>query len=260
MSNPNWVHFILHEPDGSLRSAVTAFVPDERHVLMVVLLKPNVSYNQELAAAAQVQAATQSAHYQNASTVTTGEPEIEKDISDYVQSALRTLIPLAAVLMALILLLTFRVRWRLLPFAILGIGMVWAFGLVGYFGIPLTFATLTALPVLMGVGMDYSIQMHAHVEEEVVLNRAAHPIQAAARGLGPALLIVTFDAVFAFMALWFSKVPAVRQFGSLMIIGIIAVCLCSLMLTLSVLGIREYRSPTRRRDRNPGALSGLWSA
>ena len=204
-----------------------------------------------------MQAATQSAHYQNASTVTTGEPEIEKDISDYVQSALRTLIPLAAVLMALILLLTFRVRWRLLPFAILGIGMVWAFGLVGYFGIPLTFATLTALPVLMGVGMDYSIQMHARVEEEVVLNRAAHPIQAAARGLGPALLIVTFDAVFAFMALWFSKVPAVRQFGSLMIIGIIAVCLCSLMLTLSVLGIREYRSPTRRRDRNPGALSGL---
>ena len=42
MSNPNWVHFVLHEPDGALRSAVTAFVPDDRHVLMAVLLKPNI--------------------------------------------------------------------------------------------------------------------------------------------------------------------------------------------------------------------------
>jgi hypothetical protein len=107
----------------------------------------------------------------------------------------------------------------------------------------------------MGVGMDYSIQMHARIEEEVELNRASHPIQSAARGLGPALLIVTFDAVFAFMALWFAKVPAVRQFGSLMIVGIIAVCICSLMLTLAVLGIREHRSPTRPKDLSSGILS-----
>ena len=88
------------------------------------------------------------------------------------------------------------------------------------------------------------------------MNRAGHPIQAAARGLGPALLIVTFDAVFAFAALWFSKVPAVRQFGSLMVIGIIAVCVCSLMLTLAILGIREYRSPTPP-SRGIGSLGRL---
>lgn len=257
LSNPRWVHFILHDPNGKLRSVVSAFVPDEHHVLMAILLKPHLSFNQQLAAAKRIQSVTQGAHYQHATTLTTGVPEIEKEVSDYMRSALRTLVPLAALLMAGILLLAFKVRWRLLPFAVLGVGMVWAFGLVGWFGVPLTFATLTAMPVLMGVGMDYSIQMHARIEEEVVRNRAPHPIQAAARGLGPALLIVTFDAVFAFMALWFAKVPAVRQFGSLMIIGIIAVCLCSIMLTLSVLGIREYRSPTPPRERRPGLLSGV---
>jgi predicted RND superfamily exporter protein len=257
LSNPRWMHFILHEPDGRLRSAVTDFIPDQHHALMAVLLRPNLSFNQELAAAARVQAITGSAHYQNATTITTGVPEIEKDVNDYIRNGLRELVVLAALLMAFILLVAFRVRWRLLPFVILGIGMVWAFGLVGYLGIPLTFATLTAIPVLMGVGMDYSIQMHARIEEEVELNRAAHPIQSAARGLGPALLIVTFDAVFAFMALWFSKVPAVRQFGSLMVIGIIAVCTCSLMLTLAVLGIREYRSPTKPKNVRDGTLSRI---
>ena len=59
------------------------------------------------------------------------------------------------------------------------------------------------------------------------------------------------------MALWFAKVPAVRQFGSLMIIGIIAVCICSIVLTLAILGIREYRSPTRPGDYGPGRLGRL---
>ncbi len=257
LSNPKWVQFILHNPDGSLRSSVTPFVPNERHVLMAILLKPNLTFNQEVEAAATVQAITGPARYQNATTVTTGVPEIEKEIGDYLRSGLRTLGLIAAFVMVVILLLTFKVRWRLLPFGILAIGLIWAFGLVGYFGVPLTFATITALPVLMGVGMDYSIQMHARVEEEVVLNRAPHPIQSAARGLGPALLVVTFDAVFAFMALWFAKVPAVRQFGSLMIVGIVAVCTCGILLTLAVLGIREYRSPTTGKDFSTSALSRL---
>lgn len=255
LSNPRWVHFILHGPDGHVRSAVSAFVPDDRHVLMAVFLKSDLTFNQELAAAARVQAITGSAHYSNATTVTTGVPEIEKDVSSYIRTGLRDLVALAAVVMCLILVLAFRVRWRLLPLGVLGVGMIWAFGLVGFLGIPLTFATLTAVPVLMGVGIDYSIQMHARIEEEVCLNRSSHPIQSAARGLGPALLIVTFDAVFAFAALWFARVPAVRQFGSLMVVGIIAVCCCSLLLTLAILGIREYRSPTNARDLSAGALS-----
>jgi len=105
--------------------------------------------------------------------------------------------------------------------------------------------------------MDYAIQMHSRIEEEVILDRAAHPIQAAARGLGPALLVVTFDAVFAFMALWFAKTPAIREFGSLLVIGIIAVCVCSIIATLAVLGIREYKSPTKGKDFSQGRLSRI---
>ena len=157
--------------------------------------------------------------------------------------------------MMTILLLSFTVRWRLLAFAIVALGLVWGFGLVGYFHVPLTLATIAALPVLLGVGMDYAIQMHSRIEEEVILDRAAHPIQAAARGLGPALLVVTFDAVFAFMALWFAKTPAIREFGSLLVIGIIAVCVCSIIATLAVLGIREYKSPTKGKDFSQGRLS-----
>jgi uncharacterized protein len=117
--------------------------------------------------------------------------------------------------------------------------------------------TIAGLPVMLGVGIDYAIQVHARIEEEVVVDRAAHPIQETSRNLGPALLVVTFDAIFAFAALRFSQVPMIRHFGLLLAVGIAAICLCSIIMPLSVLGIREYRSPTKGRDFRQGRLGQL---
>ena len=55
------------------------------------------------------------------------------------------------------------------------VGVVWAFGLAGYLGIPLTIVTIAGLPVMLGVGIDYAIQMHARVEEEAVIDRSRAP-------------------------------------------------------------------------------------
>ena len=59
-----------------------------------------------------------------------------------------------------------------------------------------------------------------------MIDRAAHPIQEASINLGPALLVVTFDAIFAFLALRFAKVPMIRDFGLLLAVGIAAICVC----------------------------------
>src|SRR2546429_3334276 len=105
---------------------------------------------------------------------------------------------------------------------------------------------------MLGVGIDYAIQMHARVEEEVLVGRADHPIQETARNLCPALLVVTFDAVFAFAALRFAKVPMIRQFGLLLAVGIAVICLGSIIIPLAILGIREFRSPTKCKDFREG--------
>jgi hydrophobe/amphiphile efflux-3 (HAE3) family protein len=257
ISNPAWVQFLAHETNGQIRQSIQAVFPNDKHALFVVFLQPNLNINQESSAAESVLKIVSTAHFQNATSITTGVPAVLKEINTYLRGGILVLGGIAAIVMSLILLLTFSVRWRLLPFFIVAVGLVWAFGLVGYFGIPLTLATIAALPVLLGVSMDYTIQMHSRIEEEVVLDRAAHPIQSAARGLGPALLVVTFDAVFAFMAMWFAKVPGIRQFGSLLVVGIIAVCVCSIIATLAVLGIREFKSPTKAKDFSKGVLSRI---
>jgi hydrophobe/amphiphile efflux-3 (HAE3) family protein len=252
-----YVDFLLHDNQREIRGPLRANFPDDRHAQMVVRLPGNASIDDESEASDFVQETTESLRFDNASVVTTGAPVLLRDINEYLTGGMLTLGAIALAIMAIILLVFFSVRWRLLPLLIVFIGVIWAFGIAGYIGLSLTIVTIAGLPVMLGIGIDYAIQMHARVEEEVVIDRADHPIQETARSLGPALLVVTFDAIFAFAALRFAKVPMLRQFGLLLAVGVAAICLNSIVGTLAILGIREHKSPTRGRDFRSGPLGRL---
>ena len=257
LDNPAWVDFLLHNNEGKVRKGLGTFIIDDTHAQMVTRLVGNASITTEGAASEKVIAAGEHLKFANASDITTGAPVLLTDINNYLTGGMLTLGAIAVAIMIVILLVLFDVRWRLLPLAVILIGIVWAFGLAGYLGIPLTIVTIAGLPVLLGIGIDYAIQMHARVEEEVVIDRAEHPIQETARNLCPALLVVTFDAIFAFAALRFAKVPMLRQFGLLLAVGIAVICLCSIIAPLAALGIREYKSPTKGKDFRTGPLGRL---
>ena len=224
---------------------------------MVVRLPGNLDIETEGKAATLVQDATADLEFGDATVSTTGAAVLLRDLNDYLTGGMLVLGAIAVGLMVIILLVAFDVRWRLLPLGVVLVGCVWAFGLAGYLGIPLTVVTIAGLPVMLGVGIDYAIQMHARVEEEVVIDRAEHPIQETAMNLGPALLVVTFDAIFAFLALRFAKVPMIRDFGLLLAVGVAVICLCSIIGPLAALGIREYKSPTQGKDFREGKLGRL---
>jgi len=254
LGNPAWNDLLLHDNDGSIRKALLPFFPDEQHAQMVVRLPGNQSIEDEGKAADFVRATTEDLAFEGAKVTTTGAPVLLQDLNDYLTGGMLTLGAIAVGLMVVILLVAFDVRWRLLPLGVVLIGVVWAFGMAGYLGIPLTVVTIGGLPVMLGVGIDYAIQMHARVEEEVIIDSELHPIQETAKNLGPALLVVTFDAIFAFAALRFAKVPMIRDFGLLLAVGIALICLCSIIAPLAFLGIREYKSPTKGRDFRQGVL------
>ena len=63
------------------------------------------------------------------------------------------------------------------------------------------------------MGIDFAVQIHNRVEEEVVLDHESHPIMETAANVGPPLIAATIGAVIAFLALRISKVPMIRDFG-----------------------------------------------
>ena len=257
LDDPAYVDLLLYDNTGAIRKPLLPSFPDERHAQIVTRLHGNQSIEEEGPAAEATTEAASRLRFDNATVLTTGAPELLQDLNDYLTGGMLKLGTIAIAVMAVILLVFFSVRWRLLPLAIVLAGVAWAFGIAGYLGIPLTVVTIAGLPVMLGIGIDYTIQMHARVEEEVVVDRAEHPIQEASRGLGPALLIVTFDAIFAFAALRFARVPMIREFGLLLAVGVAAICINSIVGTLAVLGIREHKMPTKRKDYRAGPLGRL---
>jgi len=262
LNNPKWIDFLLFDNvrEGQaadqkiVRKALRSFILDDRRAQVIVRINGNESIDVEGASSVLVQDAAKKLSIPNATITTTGAPVLLKDINDYLRGGMLTLGGIAVAIMILILLVLFDVRWRLLPMAVILVGVVQAFGLAGWLGIPLTIVTIAGLPVMLGIGIDYAIQMHARIEEEVIIGRSEHPIQETARNLGPALLVVTFDAVFAFAALHFAKVPMIRDFGLLLATGILVICMCSIFMPLAALGMREFKSPTKGRDYSSGHL------
>ena len=177
LGNAAYNDFLLYDRNGDVRKSLRTFIIDKTHAQLITRLAGNMSIQEEGDAADAVVAVTKDLSFPNASVVTTGAPVLLQNINDYLKGGMLTLGGIAIAIMVVILLVLFDVRWRLLPLFVIVIGVTWAFGLAGALGIPLTLVTIAGLPVMLGVGIDYAIQLHARVEEEVVIDRELHPIQ-----------------------------------------------------------------------------------
>jgi uncharacterized protein len=260
-TNPDWVRFLLFDNTGfsvtddgvlqeasaddlEIRQSLRGFLPDSRHALLGAVLQGNASLDELARGNDLVFGALADHTFENASVVITGTPTYLTDINDYLQGGMLSLGLLALAVMAVILILAFRVRWRLAPLAMVIVGVIWAFGIVGYSGLGLSLVTISGLPILIGIGIDFAIQVHNRVEEEVVIDRDEGPFAETSQRLGPWLLVATIAAAAAFLTMLISRVPMVRDFGILLAIGIVALLVSGYVIPMAVLGLRERRSPT----------------
>ncbi|MDX2379500.1 MAG: MMPL family transporter [Acidimicrobiia bacterium] len=212
-----------------------------------VVLQGNATLDEQTIGTEKVLDVLDGVSFEGFDVTVTGSPVYLAEINDYLKGGMLTLGLAALVVMAVILALIFRVRWRLLPLLAVIIGVVWAFSIVGLVGIDLSLVTIAGLPILIGLGIDFAIQIHNRVEEEVVLDRADHPISETVANLAPPLIAATITGVLAFLALQISKVPMIRDFGVLLAIGVVVLVVVGIVVPASALGIREWTKPTTER-------------
>jgi hydrophobe/amphiphile efflux-3 (HAE3) family protein len=164
----------------------------------------------------------------------TGEPVVVSDLTAYISRSLVILLIAAVLVMAAVLALVFRRRARLLPLAIaLGAAGI-TFGLLRAIGASLTMAQVAALPIMIGLAVDYAIQVQARALESWsrgVPGREgmAAALVHAARRSAPTICTAALATAAGFLVLLLSPVPMVRGFGLLLVAGI-AVALASALI------------------------------
>jgi hydrophobe/amphiphile efflux-3 (HAE3) family protein len=107
---------------------------------------------------------------------------------------------------------------------------------MGYLKIPLSMVSMSAFPILIGLGIDYAIQFHSRIEEE--LQREPDEAKAVIQTIkhtGPAVLTALVITGLGFFSLFTSTVPMIQDFAKLLLIGIMMCFLTSLFVGVALI-------------------------
>lgn len=258
LDNPAFVRFLLTEADGAIREALTDNFLDQQHALLVVRLPGNASIAEEGELADEALAIIERHPLDGFTVLATGPPVLLQEINDYLRGGMATLGALAGVVMLAVLWLVFRARWRLLSLAVVVVGLVWAFGALGYLGVPLSMVTISGLPILLGLGVDFAIQTHNRFEEEVRAGRGPeHAVAAVMARMAPPLTLAMVAAALGFLALQLSAVPMIDDFGILLAVGMVVMVVEAIVVVTALLRWADRRRPVAVVPRASGFVDGL---
>jgi len=131
--------------------------------------------------------------------------------------------------------------WRatLLVLGSLFMGLAWMGGLMWLTGVKLNFLNFIAIPITLGIGVDYAINLVHRWRLE-----GPGKIAAIVRETGGAVVLCSLTTVLGYLALLQSVNPAVRSFGALAVMGELT-CLAAVVVVLpAILHLIERRQPT----------------
>src|SRR4051794_22368701 len=261
IDDPQFVSQLVFDGTRGVDQPKTRFAylfPSSDAALVLIRLKPGLSDQQRDAAIKDIRAAVSAKDFKltnNQRYVVTGVPVVVDSLASEVQKSIFVLLGAALLVMAATLLLVFRTRrrMRLLPLGLALAAAAIAYGSVFVAGHELTMASIAALPVLIGLAVDYAIQMHARFDEARAegLEPRGAARRAAARG-APTIAGAALATAAGFLVLLLSPVPMIHGFALLVILGIALALGCALTAGLATLA--RFSEPAPRPADLPALL------
>jgi hydrophobe/amphiphile efflux-3 (HAE3) family protein len=151
------------------------------------------------------------------------------------------LIPAAAILVIVILFLAFR-RFSdiLLCLIVIGLGSLWAIGAMGYLGMDFTMVHVALIPLLLGMGVAYSIYiLSRYYEGRGKGLRAEKAAVISVSTIGVAILMCMITTVIGFASFSISDLPPIRTLGILAGFGILSTFVLATTMLPSIIILRD---------------------
>ena len=267
LGDPGFVSQLVFDTSqgaGVPKSRFASIFPSPNSALIQVRLRSSLTEAERARAIELVERAVAAPVFdlqQGGRYVVTGAPVLVEGLAAAIQRSTFVLLGAALLVMAATLALVFRTRLRLLPLAVAGGATAITFGAVTLVGGSLTMASIAALPVLIGLAVDYAIQFQARFDEVrrgsvsedgVTGSSEAGPpsrtpeqsAAVAATAGGPTIATAALATAAGFLILLLSPVPMVRGFGLIIIVGIVLAFACA--LTAGFATLARYSGARRR--------------
>jgi len=220
INNPAFIHQIVFSHGGTGGSPNPRFsylFPSAQAAVIQVRLRARLSDAQQSQAIGWIRQAVAMPRFRLAggSYLVSGEPVVLRDLAGELSGQVALLLGGAVGVMALVLLTVFRRRLRLLPLAIALAACAITFGLLSLTGAGLTVAGVAVLPIVIGLAVDYAVQVQSGTSVR-------------------SIVVAALATAGGFLVLLLSPVPMVQGFAVLLIVGVcVAVALTLLVVPVT---------------------------
>ena len=232
-------------------SLLSKLVPSQMMTLTQISLQSGLSDDRKKLALDNIQAFIDSTTIPpGVSIELSGQAAFQEQMQTEMSTSMGTLIGAALVLMVIVLGILFSyVSHRFLPVLMVALGLIFTFGFMGLCGINISMTVIAAFPVLLGLGIDYAIQIHSRLEEEARDHPLPEAIKTTITKTGPAVMYAMLATCMGFIAMYVSPVPMIQGFGLVCIIGVV-ICYITSLIGLPLIALLiKYKAKGHGKSR-----------
>jgi len=195
-----------------------------RSCLMFVSIENKIGYEESLKVTNYIvdQLKKIDDEYTYVTAEASGESVISTQINEITEDANQIIMPLIFIVIVLILFISFRrLSYVLLPMLSLVVSVIWLFGTMVLLGIAFTAMAVALVPLIMGLGVDYSVHLSHNYRLELAKGKTpAEAIKISLIEIGNAMFLAMITTIIAFLSFLSASLPPIRDFGLLLALGL----------------------------------------
>lgn len=185
-----------------------------------------------------------------------GSPIVEGTMAHLMPKDMKKMVPLVILVIVLVLLLVLRsVRNTLFTLLVVLLSVIWTFGLMAAFKIPV-YAVATMIPVmLIAIGVADGIHLFSHLDLFLRKNPNASKQEAVddmLHGMWKPVVMTSITTAVGFISLLTSQVYPIKYFGLFTAFGVMSAMLFSLLIIPAAVLVFGYtkRKPKKAKSDN----------
>ena len=186
-----------------------------------------------------------------------GSPMLVTYISDLMRKDLTTLLPIAFLVIAIILFLSFRsFSGVILPLLIAVISIVWSLGSMAFLGIKMSMISNNIPIIILAIGSAYTIHVINRVNKVRVEEQHSDTIKTALVYVFIPIMLAALTTIIGFISFIFgSYLDMIVDFGIFTALGTLFACLLSIFFVPAILSVLNFKNNTSKAPKDDSFIT-----
>ena len=186
-----------------------------------------------------------------------GSPMLVTYISDLMRKDLTTLLPIAFLVIAIILLLSFRsVSGVILPLLIAVVSIVWSLGSMAFLGIKMSMISNNIPIIILAIGSAYTIHVINRVNKVRLEEQHSDTIKTALVYVFIPIMLAALTTIIGFISFIFgSYLDMIVDFGIFTALGTLFACLLSIFFVPAILSLLNFKNKTSKAPKDDSFIT-----